>query len=156
VLILDEPTNDLAPQRRRQVWSILRQMNQAKGTTIIFITHDAIEAEKIIQRVGILRDGELVAMGRPSDLKRRVDRKLRLQIFTTADMPPELPPDFAPRRIDTGRWLVYLDRERAAGALEALDMAQIDDFRLYSATLEDLYLYYANTAENTAPGDPTL
>ena len=55
VLILDEPTNDLDPQRRRQVWQTLRQLKQEQGTTIIFITHDAVEAEKIIQRVGINR-----------------------------------------------------------------------------------------------------
>jgi len=54
VLILDEPTNDLDPQRRKLVWDILRDINREQGTTIILITHDAIEAEKAIQRVGIL------------------------------------------------------------------------------------------------------
>lgn len=38
-----------------------------------FITHDAIEAEKIIERVGILSEGELVAVGRPSELKAQVE-----------------------------------------------------------------------------------
>jgi ABC-type multidrug transport system ATPase subunit len=149
VLILDEPTNDLDPQRRRQVWEILRNLNQSSGTTIIFITHDAIEAEKIIQRVGIMRAGELVALGRPSQLKAQVDRHLRLELFTTSEMPPALPLDFQPIRVDAGRWLVYLERDQAASLLEALDMSQVDDFRLYSATLEDLYLHYANTSETT-------
>ncbi|MGB1253478.1 MAG: ABC transporter ATP-binding protein, partial [Candidatus Promineifilaceae bacterium] len=48
VLILDEPTNDLDPERRKLVWDILRDVNQTKNTTVIFITHDALEAEKII------------------------------------------------------------------------------------------------------------
>jgi len=68
VLILDEPTNNLDPQRRKLVWDTLREVNQQLGTTVVFITHDAIEAEKVIQRVGILREGELVAVGRPSEL----------------------------------------------------------------------------------------
>ena len=55
ILILDEPMNELAPQRRRHVSETLRAENQVRGTTIIFDTHDAIEAEKIIQRVGIMR-----------------------------------------------------------------------------------------------------
>lgn len=38
VLILDEPTNDLDPQRRRLVWEQLRQYNAERGATIIFIT----------------------------------------------------------------------------------------------------------------------
>jgi ABC-type multidrug transport system ATPase subunit len=147
VLILDEPTNDLDPQRRKQVWDILRKLNQEAGTTLIFITHDAIEAEKIIQRVGILRAGELVALGRPSELKAQVDRKLRLELFTSNDMPPVLSEGLCAYRLDAGRWLVYLERDQAARVLDSLELTNVDDFRLYSATLEDLYLYYANRAE---------
>ena len=58
-----------------------------RGATIIFITHDAIEAEKVIQRVGIMREGELDAVGRPSDLKKQVDQKLRLEMFFPPDRP---------------------------------------------------------------------
>jgi ABC-2 type transport system ATP-binding protein len=55
VLILDEPTSDLDPLRRRLVWDTLRRLNHEQGTTIVFITHDSIEAEKTIERVGIMR-----------------------------------------------------------------------------------------------------
>lgn len=144
VLILDEPTNDLDPQRRRLVWDVLRQVNEAQGTTIIFITHDAIEAEKVIQRVGIMRDGELVVVGRPSDLKQAVDQKLRLELFFTPGSPPTLPGNLPAQAVQPGRWLAYLDRSDAAWVLDHLDLNQIDDFRLYSATLEDLYVHYTN------------
>ena len=69
VLMLDEPTNELSPQRRRQVWAVLGALNRERGTTVIFITHDAVEAEKIIQRVGIMVAGRLVALGEPRALK---------------------------------------------------------------------------------------
>ena len=144
VLILDEPTNDLDPQRRKQVWDILRSLNQEQGTTIIFITHDAIEAEKIIQRVGIMREGRLVAVGKPGQLKAQVDQQLRLEIFTPNESPPVLPDGLRPVRLAAGRWMIYLEREQAGSLINRLDLKQIDDFRLYSATLEDLYLYYAN------------
>lgn len=146
VLLLDEPTNDLDPQRRKLVWERLRALNQEQGTTIIFITHDAIEAEKVIQRVGIMRAGELVAVGRPGDLKRCVDRKLRLELFFSPDSPPDLPPGVTCRSLHAGRWLVLLDWEQATETLNHLDLRQIDDFRLYSATLEDLYLHYVNNS----------
>jgi ABC-2 type transport system ATP-binding protein len=83
----DEPTNDLEPLRRRLVWEVLRHVNHERGTTIIFITHDAIEAQKVIERVGMMREGRLVAVGRPSDLKRAIDRKLRLEIFFAPGAP---------------------------------------------------------------------
>ncbi|MEZ4832611.1 MAG: AAA family ATPase [Caldilineaceae bacterium] len=117
VLILDEPTNELAPQRRRHVWETLREHNRVHGATIIFITHDAIEAEKIIQRVGILRDGRLVALGRPSDLKRQIDQQLRLEIFF-ASTPPALPDGLTPQQLDVGRWLVYPERRQVDGVLK--------------------------------------
>ena len=143
VLILDEPTANLDPQRRKRVWEVLRERNQAHGTTILFITHDPLEAEKVIDRVGILRAGELVAVGRPSDLKSRIDHKLRLELIFAPEAPPALPPGLDCREVAPGRWLVFLDREQAAGVLNGLDLGHLDDFRLYSVTLEDLYLHYA-------------
>jgi len=144
VLLLDEPTNNLDPQRRNQVWQNLRQLNRERGTTILFITHDAIEAEKIIQRVGIMRQGKLVATGAPSELKSAVDQLLRLEIFYHPDSPPDLPQPLERYILDAGRCLVYLPRNEAGNLINHLDMQHIHDFRLYSATLEDLYLYYAN------------
>jgi ABC-2 type transport system ATP-binding protein len=135
VLLLDEPTNDLDPVRRKQVWEILRRLNREQGTTIIFITHDAIEAEKIIQRVGIMRQGKLAAVGKPGELKAQVDQKLRLELFTARDEAPHLLDGFFPRRLDVRRWLVYLERPQAGALIDALDFNEVDDFRLYSATL---------------------
>lgn len=145
VLLLDEPTNELSPQRRKQVWEHLRQLNQQEGTTIIFITHDAIEAEKIIQRVGILYQGKLVALGRPSELKRALDQQVRMELFFNGGQPPALPDSVTYHVVDEGRWLLYLERHRLDEVLSQLDWHTIDDFHLYSATLEDLYLHYALT-----------
>jgi ABC-2 type transport system ATP-binding protein len=143
VLILDEPTNELAPQRRRLVWDVLSQINRERGTTILFITHDAIEAEKVIQRVGIMRDGELVAVGRPGDLKRHIDQKLRLELFFVPDAPPQLPAGLTHHELQPGHWIVWIERSDASAVLERFDLGQLDDFRLYSPTLEDLYVHYA-------------
>lgn len=144
MLLLDEPTNDLDPQRRKLVWDVLRQLNREQGTTIIFITHDALEAEKVIQRVGIMRSGTFVAVGRPSDLKRQIDQKLRLELFFTPGQAPDLPPGLTTHEVQAGHWLVSLAWDEVTAVLAQLNLTQIDDFRLYTATLEDLYLHYAN------------
>lgn len=146
VLILDEPTNDLDPMRRRMVWENLRKLNQTEGVTIIFITHDAIEAERIIEVVGIMRDGELVALGRPSELKKQVAQPLRLELLFRPDAPPRLPAHLSHNAIQPGRWHVSLDRDDVDAVLAALDFDALEDFRLTSATLEDLYVHYANQA----------
>ncbi|MGB0384661.1 MAG: ABC transporter ATP-binding protein [Ardenticatenaceae bacterium] len=143
VLILDEPTNDLDPQRRKQVWDVLRQLNRTQGTTIIFITHDAVEAEKIIQRVGIMHAGKMVALGKPSELKRQLVQRLRLELVFSPDTPPNIPSQLTRIELDAGRWLIYLQKEDVAALFNRLNLDQLDDFRLYSATLEDLYLHYS-------------
>ncbi|MCA9925849.1 MAG: ABC transporter ATP-binding protein [Anaerolineales bacterium] len=143
ILMLDEPTNDLDPQRRKLVWDNLREINRTHNTTIIFITHDAIEAEKVIQRVGIMREGKLVVNGRPSDLKKQVDQKLRLELLFSPEIPPQLPEHLPRHEIQAGHWLALLEWDEVTAVLNALDLTHIDDFRLYSATLEDLYLHYA-------------
>ncbi len=146
VLMLDEPTNELSPQRRRQVWEVLGALNRERGTTVIFITHDAVEAEKIIRRVGIMVAGRLVALGEPRELKRQLDQQLRLEISCPPDTTPVLPPDFGPQQVDAGRWLMYVPRQQLDRVLSSLEQNQIDDFRLHSPTLEDLYLHHAADA----------
>ncbi|MEM7333089.1 MAG: ABC transporter ATP-binding protein [Chloroflexota bacterium] len=142
VLILDEPTNDLDPERRKQVWQVLQTLNEAHGITIIFITHDAIEAEKVIQRVGIMKDGKLIVNGRPADLKKQLNQKMRLELFFT-ERPPTLPPQLTKHIIDKNRWHLWVAPEEVSMVLGQLDLNQLDDFKLVSATLEDLYLHYA-------------
>jgi ABC-type multidrug transport system ATPase subunit len=143
VLILDEPTNDLDPKRRALVWGVLREASRAEGTTIIFITHDAIEAEKIIQRVGIMHEGRLIAVGSPADLKRQLAHPLRLELAFDPAEPPALPPGVELRELEPGRWLVLGDRTAIGAALPLLDLARLHDLRLTTATLEDLYMHYA-------------
>lgn len=143
ILMLDEPTNELSPQRRRQVWNVLRDLNRTQGTTIIFITHDAIEAEKIIQRVGILHAGKLVALGKPAELKRQLTQQLRLELFFPPETPPTLSAELAIQPLDDGRWMVYVERSQLEHVINNLEQSQVDDFHLYSATLEDLYIHYA-------------
>ncbi len=143
VLILDEPTNDLDPLRRKLVWDVLRRLNREEGTTIIFITHDAIEAEKVIQRVGIMKDGELKVVGRPSDLKHQINQKLRLELFFSPEQTPHLP-HWTHTELQAGHWLVMLEWDEVTAVFSHLDLHTIHDFRLSTVTLEDLYLHYAN------------
>ena len=143
VVILDEPTANLDPQRRQLVWTNLRQLNREQGTTVIFITHDAVEAEKIIERVAILRAGRVVAIGEPASLKRRVDRQVRLELETGAEDPPALGAGLRFRRLPSGRWLALVPKDQLSEVLQRLDLERYEDFRIYSCTLEDLYLHYA-------------
>lgn len=153
VLILDEPTNDLDPSYRRRVWDEVADLNRRHGTTVILVTHNVLEAEQVIQRVGIMRLGHMIALGRPGRLKGTLNQQLRLKIIFTPNQPPTLPNRTKPREIAPGHWQLLIDQEHAPAYLAAIAAASsIEDFQLGTATLEDLYLSLAG--DDTA-GTPT-
>lgn len=68
ILILDEPTIGLDPVLRKTVWDELFVL-QKKGTTVVLTTHAMEEAEKC-QRLGMIRQGRMIASGTPDELKK--------------------------------------------------------------------------------------
>ena len=71
VLLLDEPTTGLDPGARRDVWQYLAMLRDEEGVTVIVTTHLMEEAERC-DRLAILSEGELVAMGTPTELKSEI------------------------------------------------------------------------------------
>ncbi|MCL6443462.1 MAG: ABC transporter ATP-binding protein [Alicyclobacillus sp.] len=69
VLILDEPTVGLDPVLRMSIWKELRRLRDL-GTTIVVTTHVMDEADKC-DRLGMLRDGKIIGVGTPEELKRQ-------------------------------------------------------------------------------------
>jgi ABC-2 type transport system ATP-binding protein len=68
VLLLDEPTTGLDPGARRDLWLYLRTLRDEEGVTIFVTTHLMEEAEHC-DRLAILNEGKLVALGTPFELK---------------------------------------------------------------------------------------
>ena len=67
VIFLDEPTTGLDPQARRNLWDLIRGIQQ-KGTTVIITTHYMDEAEYLCDRVAIVDRGKIVALNSPDKL----------------------------------------------------------------------------------------
>lgn len=87
VLVLDEPTVGLDIETRSAVWQFLRQL-KAAGTTILITSHYLEEVDALADRVAIIDQGKVIALGTPSELKDRIggDRiTLRIREFTPED-----------------------------------------------------------------------
>jgi ABC-2 type transport system ATP-binding protein len=67
VLFLDEPTTGFDPAARRAAWEVIRSL-RSLGKTILLTTHYLDEAESLADRVAVLREGRIAALGRPEDL----------------------------------------------------------------------------------------
>ena len=71
VLLLDEPTTGLDPGARRDVWQYLQLLRNQEHVSVIVTTHLMEEAERC-DRLAILNEGKLVALGAPTELKREI------------------------------------------------------------------------------------
>ncbi len=67
LLFLDEPTTGFDPGARRAAWETIRGL-RSLGKTILLTTHYLDEAEQLSDRVAVLRQGQIVALGRPAEL----------------------------------------------------------------------------------------
>ncbi|GBF71850.1 hypothetical protein PA598K_00063 [Paenibacillus sp. 598K] len=79
VLILDEPTVGIDPVLRQSIWNELHALSR-QGTTLIVTTHVMDEADKC-HRLGMIRDGRLIAVGSPEALKQKTDSSTIEQAF---------------------------------------------------------------------------
>ena len=153
VMILDEPTNDLDPVHRRWLWDKLVELNRDRGTTIILVTHNVTEAERVLRRVGIINKGRITAMDRVGALKARVGDSIRMELCFRADANRDCQAQKQllsrifngnVTRMDPGRWQVLAPRNRAqediSAALEQVGLDNLEDMRILLPTLEDVYM----------------
>jgi ABC-2 type transport system ATP-binding protein len=71
VLLLDEPSSSLDPRQRERLWEFIGGLAH-RGTTVVYSTHNVVEAERYGDRVLVLVDGELLFTGTPAELERTV------------------------------------------------------------------------------------
>lgn len=142
LLLLDEPSTGLDPLARRDLWSHLRRLRETAGTTILLTTHYLDEAEAA-DRVAILDQGRLVAVGTPDELRHEVEgdslileaeapSELASQIQTQFGLTPRVLGGEIRLKVAQGhRWVVTL-MEAFPGRIRAL--------RLGRPTLEDVFI----------------
>ena len=68
LVFLDEPTTGFDPEARRQFWDVISGLRDL-GTTVFLTTHYMDEAQVLADRVAVLRDGKIAALGTPAELQ---------------------------------------------------------------------------------------
>jgi len=79
IVFLDEPTAGLDPQARRNLWDLLRAINQ-EGRTVVLTTHYLDEAENLCDRVSVMEKGTVLRTGAPAALIRDIDDMVRVSV----------------------------------------------------------------------------
>ncbi len=84
LVFLDELTQNLDPVGRRRTWDVVRRIREG-GTTVVLVTHDVEEAERLCDRIVVLDRGRVVAEGTPASIVRAIGARA-IVTFTDADL----------------------------------------------------------------------
>jgi ABC-2 type transport system ATP-binding protein len=84
LLLLDEPTTGLDPRSKLEVQQFIAEVRSVHDATILLCTHDLDEAEVLADRIGILDDGRLIALGTADELKARYGAETLEEAFFAA------------------------------------------------------------------------
>jgi ABC-2 type transport system ATP-binding protein len=154
LLVLDEPTTGMDPVARRAVWSAVDRRRAERGTTVLLVTHNVIEAETVLDRVAVLDQGKVIACDTPAGLKEQVAGEVRVELVWREKPPLDVPEVAAlrDRAVESGRrWTLRLAPEEARVAVATVTggaaFAALDDFTLATPSLEDVYLTLGGNAQ---------
>lgn len=87
IVFLDEPSMGLDPQARRELWEVIHTLKE-QGTTILVTTHYMEEAEKLCDRIAMVYEGQIKALGRPNVLLEEL--ATNYLAFESADVNPDV------------------------------------------------------------------
>ena len=142
ILLLDEPSTGLDPGGRRDLWEYLTRLRQDEGTTILVTTHLMEEAERC-DRLGILNQGRMIALGTPDELRSSVGGDcLTIQTPNPAGLAELIEARFQlrPQRIgDSLRIEKSLGHELLRDIVAAFP-SEITAISLARPTLEDVFI----------------
>jgi ABC-2 type transport system ATP-binding protein len=140
LLILDEPTSGLDPLMQATFFDILREEN-SKGTTIFFSSHTLSEVQKMCRRVGIIKEGRIVAVEDIESLRKKQLRKVQIEFSRTAK-PDDIPCSGVIDPKAEGDNLFFLYSGTMKGLLDILDGSEIKDLIIEEPTLEEIFMHY--------------
>ena len=155
LLILDEPSTGLDPNGARRMREIIREEND-RGATVFFSSHVLGQVEAVCDRIGILRDGHLIAEDTIDGLRDTMPDQTRLRVTldrvpddSTAALEAVESIDGVSSVTPEGRTLVVACADRAKTTvlhtIEEYDVT-VEDFTTDESSLEDLFVAYTSDA----------
>ncbi len=149
VIVLDEPTAGVDVELRQMLWEFIKKLNR-DGHTIILTTHYLEEAETLCSRVGMMKQGQIVALDSTANLLNKFSGKhLRLTLGSVV-LPANV--EALVRHAEDGIYTFALDdMAQIEFVLSALRTANIKvlDMQLNEADLEDVFLSLVGNSAQT-------
>ncbi len=148
MLFLDEPSAGLDPQARLEIHELVQELRREQRT-ILITTHYIEEAEKLCDRVAIIDEGRIVAMGTPEEIRSRTLGQTRVEVRCEQPLPAGDVPHWAdaePAVVSADRRTVTVATRRPARTIVDLVRwidqlgAELADLQLKRPSLEDVFI----------------
>lgn len=141
LLILDEPTGGLDPLMQEEFLELVRDEGE-RGTTVFLSSHELDEVQRVCDRVGIIRDGRLVAVEKVAELTGRAYRHVSLEFDTPAD-----PSEFGQlpgvsELVAAGNRISFKVEGDLDPVVKAAARHTVRDVEVAQPTLEEIFLTY--------------
>ena len=148
LVFLDEPTTGLDPQARLEIHKLIEELRTEKRT-ILVTTHYIEEAERLCDRVAIMDEGRIIAMGTPREIQAGALGQARIEIVCVqplANIEESMPAICEKATLSQDRRTLVVNTTQAAGAVVELvkwidqQGNELADIHLKRPTLEDVFL----------------
>lgn len=136
MVIMDEPTAGLDPLLQQKFYEFLRKQKK-KGRTMFFSSHILSEVDRICDRVGIIRNGNLVALEDVETLKHKKGKIIRVKIKEKTET-FKAPKDM---KIKNG-WIEFVASDSIDQWIKKLAKYTILDLEINDFSLEDIFIHY--------------
>jgi len=136
LLILDEPTEGLDPLVQRTLHELLLEQ-RSRGCTVFMSSHVLSEVERLCDRIGVIRDGELVLLSTVEEARRHSGRTVRVQFSGPVD-PVALPAGMSMVRHTQDHWTLKVPGDVGA-LLPLLAALPVRDIDITEPALEDVF-----------------
>lgn len=155
LVILDEPTNDVDPVRRRLLWDQIRALAD-QGCGVLLVTHNVGEAERVVDHLATLDHGRVLAAGTPAALTAPLRGSLTFEADTAPGARPAWPQQAGELAVEHLRAVGTVASDQAADlvawAQDELTAGRLERYALKPASLEDVYISLVGAPPATATG----
>jgi ABC-2 type transport system ATP-binding protein len=152
LLFLDEPTTGFDPSARHEAWEVVKNL-AALGKTVLLTTHYMDEAQHLADRVAVIADGRIVALGAPATLGGRDATRARVSYHLPDGI--TAPPDLGGQPSPEG-FVEFAPGDLARGLHQLTGWAlensvSLSTLQILRPSLEDVYLQLTGSATSTPP-----
>ena len=150
LIILDEPTNDVDPEKRILLWELVKNLRTNCNISFLLVTHNIHEAQDVVDSVAIIQQGKILKKGIPGQIadSLQIPAKILFSLPYDISITHLLNKGYEITQIDCENYQMSLAKENIQKGLQFLfdntNGTQLRNIKIVMPSLEDIYMNYSS------------